>query len=296
MRRALAVLLLLAVTGPWGLSASAAGPGCSFDSCSKGQPTQVAGSGTDRGSYLIEFYHADGSAQAFTALEAHQGDSYQWMWTPACQINNKLAVQQCLLSLQACPVPGDVRYWVYYTDLSLNPPDSWHRLPSSYCLGPQPTISLAAIQADVQRQFRNLPLPRGSVHVQPPDRAVVNIPVIAYTDTPASKTFTVTALGASVTLTAHPTAWAWQWGAGLTSSTSGPGLPYPSCDGPAPDCAAYTFHAPGTFGPVSVTVSWVATYTVAGFTQTFSINDPVLVTTSGPALAVAQAPPVLVRS
>lgn len=277
---------------PAGLARAASGS-CIFDSCSKGAPTRVSASGTERGSYVIEFVHANGALQQVEAPGASPTDIYAWTWTPACETNNWGFVQQCVSVLGTCPIRGDSKYWIYYRNLSLTPPDGWHRLINTYCLGPQPASNLGGIQAQVQREFRNLPLPVGTIRLQPPTTAVVNLPVIAYIDTPTTKTFSVTALGATVTLTARPRSWTWHWGNAETVTT-GPGAPYPTCQGPSPTCAAYTYHAPGNYGPITVSISWGATYRVNGYSQTFTVTNPVVVTAIGPPLTVADAPPVLV--
>lgn len=294
LNRCIAVVITgLFLSGIFSGLAQASSGSCSFDSCSKGPSTQVS-AGITQGGYQVGFVHADGSIQTVQAAGA-PGDVYQWAWTRACATSNFGFVQQCFSNLAPCPIRGDLQYWIYYRDLSLTPPDGWHRLVATYCLGPQPASNLGGIQAQVQREFRNLPLPRGTIRLQPPTTAVVNIPVIAYTDTPPTKTFTVSALGATVTLTARPQSWTWHWGTGTAdTTTSGPGAPYPTCQAASATCATYTYHAPGSYGPVSVSVAWEATYKVGGYTQTFTIANPVVITATGPAVTVADAAPVLV--
>ncbi|HVA60245.1 MAG TPA: hypothetical protein VNG13_06880 [Mycobacteriales bacterium] len=242
-------------------------------------------------------YRADGSAvlvavPAENAVEQHH---YNWMWIPTCALSAPTNLQlSCAHTGNGCPDPRDHLYWVYYTDTSLVPPDGWHRVPTTYCLGPTSTVPVAVLQADVQRQFRNLPLPRGTISVEPPRAGVVNLPVLAFTNTPSTRIFHVTALGAAVTLTATPQRWVWRWGAGAPVTTNGPGAPYPTCQQATSSCAAFTYTEPGSYGPISVTVSWTATYTVAGVAQIFSITTPVDVGVVGPVVRVDDAPSQLV--
>jgi hypothetical protein len=244
----------------------------------------------------VAFYHSNGSTQWLTAAGG-KTDRFVWTWQPACPTNSpgSTFVSLCSGLTNNCPIRGDLRYWISYTDLSLVPPDGWHRLPGYYCLGPNPTVNLGGIEAQVQREFRVLPLPRGTITVQPPGPAVVNIPVLAFADTPATKVFNLDVLGASVTLTATPESWTWHWGLGTTPTlTDGPGAPYPTCQGASASCAAYVYHQPGNYGTLTLTVAWTATYTIAGVNQTFDITTPVPVTTAGKDLTVDTAPAQLV--
>lgn len=294
--RALTILVLTIALELVSGTAAASG-GCVGDACLGPTATSTSVDATaSSGGYRVEFYHANGTGQWLTAIGA-SGDRYLWSWQPACPTNSPGSSYTyiCTGLNNDCPVQGDVRYWISYSDLSLVPPDGWHRLPGYYCLGPNPTVDLGGIQAQVQREFRVLPLPPAEITVQPPGSAVVNIPVIAYTDTPRSKVFQITVLGANVTLTAAPQSWTWNWGVGTTPTiTDGPGAAYPTCQAASSTCAAYTFHEPGTYGPLTVTVYWTASYTISGVTQTFDISTPVPVTSTGRDLAVDTAPPQLV--
>jgi hypothetical protein len=219
------------------------------------------------------------------------------MWAPACPENvpGSGFVYSCPAATNSCPKPGDLRYWVAYRDLTVRPADSWHRLAGDYCLSHNPTLDLGAVEANVERQFRDLPLPHGTITVEPKNYGVVNIPVIAFTDTPQQRVFSLTALGSSVTLTATPQTWSWHWGNGIPdSTTTGPSAGYPTCQAATSSCAAYTYTNTGSYGPVSVTVSWTATYTIAGVPQTFTIADPVAITSTGRVIRIVEAPAQLV--
>jgi hypothetical protein len=269
-----------------------------FDTCTKSPPTQITASATALG-YQVAFYHADGTGELVSADVggAAQQDHFDWAWAiacPAADTNNPGSI--CADLSAGCPIPGDIRMWVYYRDTDLVPPDSWHRLPNFICFGPaSPTTPMAAIQADVQRQFRHLRLPQSTITLQPARLGVVNLPVIAYANTPRSATFTVTALGTSATLVATPRTWTWHWGNDqATSTTHGPGAGYPTCRGATDTCAAHTYSIPGTFGPIWVSVDWTATYTIAGNAGTFTINDPVRVASASRDYQIDQAPGRLV--
>ena len=60
-------------------------------------------------------------------------------------------------------------------------------------LNPAPTPD------EVFRYFRTLPLPHLTTHQQPPGNALVNLPVIFYTDNPTTQTFTLANSGRKAT-------------------------------------------------------------------------------------------------
>lgn len=145
---------------------------------------------------------------------------------------------------------------------------AWTLQPGSVCLTPaqQLPYSPAQLQAFVDGYFRRLPLPLPALTVQPGDKAVVNLPLIASSGQPGQTTFTVTqAPFPTITLTAS-VSWRWSWGDGGSTTTTWPGRPY---DGTEPAHAPghyidHTYTAPSLGTTLGVTAVWTATYSTAG--------------------------------
>jgi hypothetical protein len=133
-------------------------------------------------------------------------------------------------------------------------------------------LPLGQAKTQVERAFRDLPLVSGALKVQPAGDSVVNLPTVFYADTPKQLTFTLTAVGRTVTLTATPQAWHWHWGDDGTQDglSHEPGRPYPH------ETVTHRYRTPESVH-TWVTVDWVATYRIAGVDRTFSITDPVAV-------------------
>lgn len=88
----------------------------------------------------------------------------------------------------------------------------------------QPTLTLGLIRS----AFAELPLPAGTLVIQPPDGlTLVNFATNFYTTTTRATTRTVTLLHRRVTLQATPTSYHWHFGDGSATTTAEPGAPYP---------------------------------------------------------------------
>lgn len=155
----------------------------------------------------------------------------------------------------------------------------WSLQPGSVCLTPAQQIpwSPAQLQAFIDGYFQRLPLPLPKLNLQPGDRAVVNLPLVASTDAPQQTTFTVNqAPFPTITITAT-VRWQWSWGDGASDSTTWPGRAYDGTD-PRTSPGHYVSHAysapsPGT--AVGVTAVWSGSYTVAGMDGSQAINGTV---------------------
>jgi len=137
---------------------------------------------------------------------------------------------------------------------------------------------------EVYRYFRTLPLPALSTRQQPPGNALVNLPVIFFTDSPTTQTFTLDIRGFRVVITATATGFTWHTGDGTDLTSTDPGAPYPN------QTVTHDYRA-GTF-TASLTATWTATFTVDGGPAQ---QVPGATTTDGPPVtfAVLQAHAVL---
>ncbi|MCA0146186.1 hypothetical protein [Blastococcus sp. LR1] len=137
---------------------------------------------------------------------------------------------------------------------------------------------------EVFRFFQTLPLPQLATRQQPPGDALVGLPVIFFTDSPTTQTFTVDIRGFTVTITAGATAFTWHTGDGTDLTTTDPGAPYP-------DHTVTHDYRSGTY-TASLTTTWGATFSVDGGA---SVEVPGTTTTEGPPVTfdVLQARSVL---
>ncbi|MCZ2846608.1 hypothetical protein [Modestobacter sp. VKM Ac-2978] len=110
--------------------------------------------------------------------------------------------------------------------------------------------------AEVFRYFETLPLPQLTTRQQPPGEALVGLPVIFFTDSPTTQTFTVDIRGFDVLITANAVSYTWRTGDGTTLTTTDPGAPYP-------DHTISHEYSSGTY-TASLTTTWGATYSVDG--------------------------------
>ena len=109
---------------------------------------------------------------------------------------------------------------------------------------------------EVFRYFQTLPLPQLTTRQQPPGEALVGLPVIFFTDSPTTQTFTVDIRGFDVVITARATSFTWTTGDGTTLTTTDPGAPYP-------DQTITHDYTSGTY-TATLTTTWGGTFTVDG--------------------------------
>lgn len=156
---------------------------------------------------------------------------------------------------------------------------AWSLQPGSVCLTPQQQLpySPAQLQAFVDGYFQRLPLPLPALGLQPGDRAVVNLPLVASTDPPRQTTFSVTqAPFPTITITAS-VSWRWSWGDGTGDSTTWPGRPFDGTDPRANPghYVSHTYAAPSRGRTVGVTAVWSGRYSVAGLPAAQAIGGTV---------------------
>jgi hypothetical protein len=139
--------------------------------------------------------------------------------------------------------------------------------------------------AEVFSYFERLPLPTLTTQHQPPGDGLSGLPVIFYTDSPTTETFTVDIRGFSVIINATAEKFTWHTGDATGEVvTTDPGKPYPD----------QTIEHPYRSGSYTayLTVTWGATFTVNGSAPA---DVPGSTTTDGPPVTfdVLQARPVL---
>jgi hypothetical protein len=145
-------------------------------------------------------------------------------------------------------------------------------------LNPAPT------PGEVFRYFKSLPLPHLTTRQQPPGNALVNLPVIFFTDSPTTQTFTVDIRGFRVVIDATASGFTWHTGDGTDVTSTDPGAPYPN------QTVTHEYRA-GSY-TASLTTTWSATFRVDGGPEQ---QVPGSTTTDGPPVtfAVLQAHAVL---
>jgi len=110
----------------------------------------------------------------------------------------------------------------------------------------------------VREQFKRLPLPKGSLVFEPSWGALVNKKEIFYTTAKSGRDYPITLLGHRVVLSSKVQTYSWSWGDGSPNeATAVPGGPYPDFD------VSHTYRTAATC-PVSVSLTYSATYTVDG--------------------------------
>jgi hypothetical protein len=137
---------------------------------------------------------------------------------------------------------------------------------------------------EVFRYFQTLPLPELTTQQQPPGNGLVGLPVIFFTDSPTTQSFTVDIRGFTVDIVAGATGFTWHTGDGTDLTSTDPGAPYP-------DQTVTHDYRSGSY-TAYLTTTWGATYSVDGGA---SVPVPGTTTTDGPPVTftVLQARPVL---
>jgi hypothetical protein len=139
---------------------------------------------------------------------------------------------------------------------------------------------------EVFSYFERLPLPTLTTQHQPPGNGLSGLPVIFYTDSPTTQTFTVDVRGFSVVIEARATRYTWHTGdpAKPAVVSADPGRPYPN------ETVEHDYRS-GTY-TAYLTVTWGATFSINGSAPQ---NVPGTTTTDGPPVTfdVLQARPVL---
>lgn len=215
--------------------------------------------------------------------------------TPTCTGNTHNGADAlCTTALTTCPADDQLRYWIWHTTdrfvrddagvvTQQLPAGTPQQLPGSFCLGPDdpgvPTIG--QVIAQVQSEFRNLPLPVAGVQVDPAPTTLVHIPTAFFAGGPPAATFSPTILGTTVTISATASRWDWTWGDGTSGSTSTPGVP-------KRPVVSHTYDQARDH-QVGRATTWTGTFTVAGSSEVFPIRTPAVVTSAPVTVQVREA-------
>ncbi|MGN6331111.1 MAG: PKD domain-containing protein [Motilibacteraceae bacterium] len=139
----------------------------------------------------------------------------------------------------------------------------WEKQAESRCIAladPRTgVVGPAVLQpADVLTAFKKLPLPAGTLQVQPNGRILVNLDTIfsAKSTLPAAP-YALTLLGHDVRVRAHEQTWTFDFGDGATLVSDTPGAPYPRRD------ITHDYTRKGSY-QVSVQVTYTGEYSVDG--------------------------------
>lgn len=181
------------------------------------------------------------------AAKADTGPYFEDVFTPACSGNTPDggADVMCMGATVGCPqnsVPGQapagfIRMLHFQREVDAAgkplPGAGWNNL-GAQCMGPNdPALAAAAagptLPQLVIRAWQSVPIAKNTAVVQPAGTTLVNLPAIFSTKA-AAQDFPLTILEHSVVLHAVPVEYRWHFGDGTTTTTTGPGAPYPSKD------------------------------------------------------------------
>src|SRR3954452_4138921 len=276
------------------LAANPVALACDLRNC---EPTVETGTGA-----LTASYFGAREGLAFASNSAPSAQVHRWRLQTPCQVSDE-EIGGCNAGQRSCPEPPGrlVEYYVVQSqklvppdrssvDGDLPPPDAgvgepfgvWTNVYAGCVdvtdLNPPPSPD------EVYRFFRTLPLPQLAPRQQQPGNALVNLPVIFFTDSPTAQTFTVDIRGFSVVIVAGASQFTWHTGDGTDLVTDSPGAPYP-------DQTVTHAYRSGTY-TAFLTTTWSATYSVNGGA---SADVPGTTTTDGPPVTftVLQARTVL---
>jgi hypothetical protein len=161
------------------------------------------------------------------------------IWLPDCpQVSPDSSVDSAAncLAARSCVNPQQER-WIEFgrtvtvknnvaTEFS-----AWSVI-TTQCMSNQPAQTgptLVVTPGMILSASKRLGLPALEVRVQPEGKTLVNFPTIFYTQ-PRPFDHTITLLGQSIEVQAHPARYEWVFGDGKTLSSSSPGRPYPATD------------------------------------------------------------------
>ena len=202
-----------------------------------------------------------GSAAVNRAVASSSGcEGCQWFLVMDCDANEIEVGTTVNCNAAACP--DGTTYRVYLQ----RPTDANPGYLDDVCLTrTRRIVTVADLNADMERYLTALRPPAPTIAVQPEDRAVVRIPVYFVAGGPRTDETAldvVTAAGpATLLIEVAAAEYAWEFGDGAGCATTEPGAPY--ADGePADECGERIAHAYGTAGARTVTLraTWRGTY------------------------------------
>jgi len=292
--RSVTARILAAVFGAAALVSLGTAPvqACAFDDC----PSTELNDGAASVEYI-------GSAVAdLVAGSPAEAIDYMWRLRHLCVLADEREGACSSMDFRPCPQePGRVIEYLVVQQRPVVRPDGTAVIDVVSGLAPgtpvgfwedvrEGCIDITSLNpppsgAEVFSYFERLPLPTLTTQHQPPGDGLTGLPVIFYTDSPTTQTFTVDIRGFSVVVEATAEQFTWHTGdaTGQITSTDA-GAPYP-------DQTIEHSYRSGTY-TAHLTVTWGATFTVNGSAPT---DVPGTTTTDGPPITfdVLQARPVL---
>ncbi|WP_448638615.1 hypothetical protein [Geodermatophilus sp. URMC 63] len=215
---------------------------------------------------------------------------YLWRLRDPCVLSDERLGACSGIDFQACPVePGRAVRYLTVQQRPVVRPDGTAVVPVPAGFNPGDLlgewtdvrtgcIDITALNpppspAEVFSYFERLPLPQLTAEHAPPGDGLSGLPVVFWTDSPTTQTFTVDIRGFTVVIAAEAQQYTWHTGdpAAPTLTSTEPGGPYP-------DQAAEHLYRSGTY-TASLTVTWGATFTVDGSAPA---DVPGTTTTEGP--------------
>ena len=293
MRSIVRAVLLLAVSTALVLTVDERAQACGFLDCG----------GTEVGEGDVTVEYSDGAVGGVVGASAAEVVDYVWRLRQPCVLAEEGGDACNALDFQDCPAePGRVVRFLTVQQRPVVRPDG--TAVTAVPPGAQPgdllgtwitnrtaCIDITALNPppspeEVFTYFQRLPLPQLTAEHAPPGDGLSGLPVVFWTDSPDTQTFTVDIRGFTVVIVARAEQYTWRTGdpAAPTLTTTEPGSAYP-------DHAAEHLYRSGTY-TAGLTVTWGATFTVDGSAPA---DVPGTTTTDGPPVTfdVVQATAVL---
>ena len=214
-------------------------------------------------------WHYSAEQQAFfqtpqSYQPASDEPEVDWSYVPTCDSNVPGGDANLCRAAMCTTGQGDPGVFFWVLSRPRLPLDSPWDVSGTQCIAGERRVDLAEVEAEVRRiiedKFREIARP--SVSVAPADRALVNLPVLAWTDDPGDVTLAIEQ-PLPGEIRASPS-YLWSWSNGVSSH--GPGRPYSSSISPTavPDSYLHSvFRARGD-ETVTLTVTWTGDVTVPG--------------------------------
>jgi len=201
------------------------------------------GSAPNAPGVTVEGIHETGQTESAGGSDpisgASVGETYEYVWLWACPGNYPGEADNDCGGAHSCLDPQEGRFMLWARQLTDGQGQQIVGAPwepqgtDCYPVRPEPPTQAApqpqVTDAVVLQAVQRLGLPRLTVHVQPADDTLVHFDTVFYT-TPPTWARSITLLGHDVDVEATPAGYRWVFGDGTTTSTAGPGAPYPATD------------------------------------------------------------------
>ncbi|SFO42850.1 hypothetical protein SAMN05660359_03398 [Geodermatophilus obscurus] len=272
-------LLSLAMVSSW-VVASGSAQACQLDDCG----------GTAARDSAIDAWYSSANVGSVVGASGAGTVDYVWRLMRPCALVEEGGGVCNALDFENCPAePGQVVRYLTVQQRPIVRPDGTAVVPvppgalpgdpiGGWTTDRTACIDITALNPpptpeEVFTYFERLPLPQLTTEHAPPGDGLSGLPVVFWTDSPATQTFTVDIRGFTVVIVAEAEQFTWRTGDRTTPTltTTEPGSAYP-------DHAAEHLYRSGTY-TASLTVTWGATFTVDGSAPA---DVPGTTTTDGP--------------